>query len=129
MKKKIVLILLAIIILIVAIVVYKSLVKTKMNAVLPDKVVEINGDKEFPGPDWGLKSIICKQGGFDILAHAGKEITIEKSLAIGKFYQATPLDLFTVYADGKVICKYYVDSAGLLTPGIFAINDPGITGQ
>ncbi len=129
MKKKIVIIILSLIVLLVAIIAYKSLVKTRMSAVLPDKIVEINGDKEFPGADWGLKSIICKQGGFDILAYAGKEVTIEKSLAIGKFYQATPLNLFTVYVDGKVICKYYADSTGLLMPGIFAINDPSITGQ
>jgi len=99
------------------------------EAVLPDNVVEINGEKEFPGADWGLKSIICKQGGFDILAYAGKEVVIESSLAVGKFYRATPLDLYTIYVDNKVICKYYVDSTGMLIPGIFAVNDPMINGQ
>ena len=110
MKKKIVIVILAIIILLVTIIVYKSFVKTRISAVLPDKIVEINGDKGFPGADWGMKSIICKQGGFDILAYTGKEVTIEKSRALGKFYQGIPLDLYAIYLDGKVICKYYAVS-------------------
>jgi len=129
MKKKIIIFISFIILSSVFVVIYKSFDKKSVEAVLPDKIVEINGNKEFQSPDWGPKSIICKRGGFDILAYAGQKVMIEHSSGIGKYYNRTPLDKYTIDANGKVICEYYADSAGSMAPGVFAINDPNITSK
>lgn len=129
MKKKIIIIFFAFLVLLAAIISYKALVKEKISMVLPNDVVEINDDKEFSGPNWGIKSVVCKQGGFDIISYAGKEISIQSSLAVGKFYNSTPLNIYKIYVDNKIICEYYADNTGSLAPGIFAINDPNVTGQ
>ena len=129
MKKKIIIGILTILVLLVLIITYKALVKKKIDMVLPNEITEINGDKEFSNPRWGPTSTVCRQGGFDILGYAGKEVTIESSLAIGKFYKGIPLNLYKIYAGDKMICAYYTDSTELLVPGIFSINDSDITGQ
>lgn len=131
MKKKIIIIASVLIAVLVLTIIYKATVKKKYSTVLPDKIIEIQGYKQFSGADWGGKSIVCEEGGFNILNYAGKKITIQSSLAAGKFYKTilTPLNVHEIYADGKMICKYYSDSTGLLVPGLFAINDPDIIGQ
>jgi len=130
MKKKIVIIISALLIILVLVIIYKATVKKKISAILPDNIVEIQGYKEFSGAEWGLKSIICEEGGFNILNYAGKEVTIQSSLALGKFYKTiiTPLNINKIYSDDKVICEYYSDSFGMLTPGIIPIGDPNIIG-
>lgn len=129
MKKKIIIVIFAAIILFASAIIYKVLVKRSIDITLPDNIVEVNDNKEFPGADWGLKSIVCKQGGFDILSYAGKNVTLTSSLALGKFYGITPLNINTISSNGKTICEYYSVSAGNLAPGIFSINDPNIAGK
>jgi hypothetical protein len=105
---------------------YKATVKEKTSAILPDKVIEVNGHKQFPWLSWGLVSITCRKGGFNILDYAGKEVTVERSLALGKFYGTDPIDRIKMYVGNEVICEYYVqDTCTLfrLYPGVFAIND------
>ena len=130
MKKKIIIIISALIIVLLLVIIYKAMVKKVTNVILPDKIVEVYGYKEFPGAEWGLKSIMCEKGGFNILDYAGKEITIQSSLALGKFYKTIviPLDINKIYLKDKIICEYYSDSIGMLTPGIIPINDPNIIG-
>ena len=129
MKKYIIITISVIVALLVIVIGYKTLVKKSTEAVLPSEIVNIDGHKEFPGPQWGLTSIVCEEGGFDILSYAGKKITIKSSLAIGRFYKGIPLNIITINADDRVICEYYAASEGSLTPGVFSVNDPNITGK
>jgi hypothetical protein len=129
MKNRIVLAISVLSIVLLTVTTYKATAKKKTSAILPDKVVEAYGDKEFYGAGWDLVSIACKKGGFNILDYAGKEITLERSLAFGKFYGTNPLDMIKMYMGNKVICEYYVQDSCILFrlyPGIFAINDPHI---
>jgi hypothetical protein len=109
---------------------YKVTVKKMRKAILPDKVIEAPyGDKVLYGEGWDLVSIVCKRGGFDILGYAGEEITVEQSLAFGKFYGIYPLAMMKMYMGNKMICEYYVQDSCILFrlyPGIFPINDPHI---
>jgi hypothetical protein len=129
MKKKIIITISVFLLLLVLIISYKALVKKKISMILPDKIVEMFGERVLSGGGWENVSIECRKGGFDILSYAGKDIVIQRSLAIGKFYNLTPLNINKIYAGDKIICEYYTDSLGLLAPGIFAINDPNVTGQ
>ena len=129
MKKKIIVIVAIFVVVLVLLIIYKSTVKKEFNTVLPGEIVEIQGHKEFRGAGWGLVGNICERGGFNILDYAGKEIVIKSSLAVGKFYGITPLNMNEVYVEDKLICKYYSVSTGQLTPGLFAINDSDIIRQ
>jgi len=130
MKKKIIMIIFALIIILVLVIIYKATVKKVTSVILPDKIVEVYGHKEFPGAQWGEISIICEEGGFNILDYIDKEVIIQSSLAVGKFYKTivTPLNIHKIYLKDKIICEYYSDSIGVLIPGIFPINNPNIIG-
>lgn len=127
--KKILLVILVILLLIVSFIVYKAVAKKKTRVVLPDKIVDFFGEETLPGAQWGLIRIVCQDGGFNIIDYAGKEARIESSLALGKFYQMSLLNLNKIYVNNKVICEYYTNNTRKLTPGVFAINDPNITGN
>jgi hypothetical protein len=81
-KNKIITFILVWVIVALTVLTYKVTVKQIRSAILPDKVIEAPyGDKVFYGDGWDLVSIVCKKGGFNILDYAGKEITLERSLA------------------------------------------------
>jgi hypothetical protein len=110
---------------------YKAAVKKKTRAILPNKIVDYYGYKQFPGIPWGLASDVCRRAGYNILDYAGQEIIVERSLAFGKFYYMNPLDIVKLRRGNKLICEYYVqDDCALrcltVIPGVFAINDPKI---
>jgi len=124
--KKIIKIIVLLVIILFLVVGYKVIIKKIFVTTLPDKIVEFDGQKQFIGANWGLKSLICEESGFDILDYAGEEVMIKSSLAVGKFYKMIPLDICLVYREGELLCKYYTNSLGRLTPGVFAYNDPNI---
>lgn len=126
-RKKIAILISAPLILSASITAYTALVKEKIDPPRPENTVKIEGFIKLAGPDWGIKSLACKEGGFDIHGYDGEKVEIESSTATGKSYQGTPLSLYKVYAGDKLICEYYADATGSLTPGIFSINDPIVT--
>jgi hypothetical protein len=130
MKNKIITFIFVVVIVALTVLTYKVTVKKIRISILPDKVIEAPyDDKVSDGKGWDFVSIVCKKGGFNILDYAGKGITLERSLAFGKFYRMNALDGIKMYSGNKLICEYYVqDSCTLfrLYPGIFAINDPHI---
>jgi hypothetical protein len=126
--KKIGIIIALIVIFVILMIAYKVLFKKELRLTLPNDVVEINGNKEFSDAEWGVTGIACEKGGFNLTDYAGKDVAIQSSLSIGKFYHADPLNLNKIYMGNNMICAYYSDAVEGLAPGIFAVNDPTLTG-
>jgi len=68
-------------------------------------------DSEFPaefnGPYWGLLANVCKQGGYNLDAYAGKKAKIV-NLPVNN--PARTLNVVAFSCDEKIVCVYFVDS-------------------
>jgi hypothetical protein len=70
------------------------------------------------GPDWGLKSIACQDGGYDISSLAGQTVCLVKQPIVPACDRA-PYLAWTVMSEGTVKCVYRSNDS---TPGIFAVD-------
>jgi hypothetical protein len=74
------------------------------------------------GPNWGLKSIACQDGGYDISSLAGQTVCLVKQTIVQPCAQA-PYLAWAVMSDGVVKCVYRSADSN---PGIYAV-DSGFT--
>lgn len=81
------------------------------------------------GPNWGLKEIVCKQGGYDLSSCAGKELLFT-SLPINEIYIfqniKAPLSACVLTCEDKIACVFKADRGkgrDLLVPGIFSVKE------
>src|ERR1017187_3354173 len=74
----------------------------------------------FPisGPNWGLKSTACQDGGYDITGLAGQTVCLVKQTIVQACAQA-PYLAWAVMSAGSVQCLYKTDDT---TPGVYAVN-------
>jgi hypothetical protein len=70
------------------------------------------------GPNWGLKSIACQDGGYDISSLAGQTVCLVEQPIAQACAQAPNL-AWAVMSDGAVKCVYKSDNS---TPGIYAVD-------
>jgi hypothetical protein len=70
------------------------------------------------GPNWGLKSIACKDGGYDITLLAGQTVCLVKQTIVQACAKA-PYLAWAVMSAGSVQCLYKTDDT---TPGVYAVN-------
>jgi hypothetical protein len=87
-----------------------------LNATLPSPL---------SGPDWGLKAIICRDGGYDISALAGQTVCLVKQPIVHPCEQS-PCLAWVVMSGGDVKCVYESDDSvpGLYPPGDYTYLCP-----
>jgi hypothetical protein len=79
--------------------------------------------KTLADANWGLKQIICQEGGYDLTPYAGKTIDAYYYPIREKYNGIEPLSLWILNDGQKVICAYKaVRSGSQLTPGIFPMK-------
>lgn len=73
--------------------------------------------------NWGLKQIICQEGGYDLTPYAGKTVNAYSYPIREKYNGIEPLTLWVLNDGQKVICAYKaVRTGSQLTPGIFPMK-------
>ncbi|MGM5488329.1 MAG: DUF4830 domain-containing protein [Nanobdellota archaeon] len=73
----------------------------------------------FSDANWGLKQIVCEEGGYDLEPYAGQTVTLY-SYGSNHYHTDEPLDVWVI-ADDRVVCVYF--TAEGLTPGVFSVPD------
>lgn len=92
-----------------------------------NKQFSINLPENFSSDsNWGLKKIVCEEGGYDLAKYANQSVDIH-SYRSNRYYENEQLDVWVVTHEKEVICVYLTvgESSGLV-PGVFSVNDPNI---
>jgi len=80
---------------------------------LPDQLTDAN---------WGLKAIVCEQGGYDLNAYTGQRISLTKYRII-EICDGEPLYLWILTNEDECICAYKtVREDSSAAPGVFAVE-------
>jgi hypothetical protein len=74
-------------------------------------------------PNWGVKDVECREGGYDLSAVAGKSVCLV-SFSTTTLCQDQPTDAWVVMSDGMVRCIYQAVRPGSsLAPGVYSVHD------
>lgn len=71
------------------------------------------------GPNWGVKDIECREGGYDLSPVAGKSVCLV-SFDTTSLCQQLPAQAWVVMSEGTVRCIY---RSADLSPGIYSVHD------
>lgn len=85
---------------------------------------EMQLPSDLSGPNWGLKAIVCQEGGYDIPAYAGKAVLLT-SYPINQVYDGKePLQVWVITSGNKIVCVYRsVREGSTLVSGIFSVKE------
>jgi len=85
-----------------------------MQSTLPEELNDAN---------WGLKSEVCKEGGYDLDPYAGQTVTLT-SFDIPQSCDGELLRVWVVTKNDVVICVYLtVREDSSAAPGVYSVND------
>jgi len=99
----------------------------KLNIVVtgPAKQIEIQVPNELSGPNWGLKKIICEEGGYNLSSCAGKKVLFTYFPINERWNLIEPLNVLVVSDGDKIICVYKaVREDSSVAPGVFSVKNP-----
>ena len=74
------------------------------------------------GANWGLQTIICADGGYDLESFAGQDVYRIKVDIEGEC-GGIPIAASVLATEDGVVCLYLYDQDQNAVPGIFAVND------
>jgi hypothetical protein len=96
----------------------------------PVKQFETQLPPALSDANWGLKKIICEQGGYDLSPYAGKKVSLS-CFPISEKYRSTELlNAWVVSSGDKVVCVYKaVRDNSSMAPGVFAVENPNAKEQ
>ncbi len=88
------------------------------------KQIELELPSVLSDANWGLKKIICEEGGYNLSAYAGKTILFT-SYPINEVWNNTePLNVWVATSEDKIVCVYKaVRENSMVAPGIFSIKE------
>jgi hypothetical protein len=95
-------------------------------SVVPEADAEIR-QYELPedvdvGADWGLKTIVCEEGGYDLHPYAGKTVTLT-SVDIKGTCQGEKIQIWVVSDKDAIACAYLtVREDSSAAPGVWPVN-------
>lgn len=99
-----------------------ELEKLNVEVTGPSVETEIQLPLTFSDANWGLKKIVCEEGGYDLSSYAGKPVSFT-SYNINDTYDGHPLDLVLISSGNVIVCAYKTVREGSnLSPGIFPVN-------
>jgi len=91
----------------------------------PVKQFETQLPAALTDANWGLKKMICGQGGYNLSAYAGKKVTLSCFPISEKYQSKEPLNVWVVSSGDKIACVYKAagDNSSM-APGVFAVEKP-----
>ncbi len=89
-----------------------------------EKQIELELPPILSDANWGMKKIICEEGGYNLSAYAGKTLLFT-SYPINEVWNSTePLNVWIVTSGDKIVCVYKtVGENSNAAPGIFSIKE------
>ncbi len=91
-----------------------------------NKQLSFNLPETLSDANWGLKKIICEEGGYDLAKYANQTVDFY-SYSSNRYYENGRLNVWVITNENEVICVYLtVDESSGLIPGIFSVNDPNV---
>jgi hypothetical protein len=78
--------------------------------------------------NWGLKAIVCQEGGYDLSSVAGSTVCLVGQ-DMTQLCQGYPARVWVVMKDGVVVCVYKTVRSNVpIAPGVYAANDQSCQG-
>jgi len=97
-----------------------------MQTMQINKQFSVKLPENFSDANWGLKKIICEEGGYDLIKYPNQEVLLS-SYSTNKYYQNEKLALYVLTKEEEIICTYFgVEEGSDLIPGLFSVNDGSI---
>ncbi|MCZ7397575.1 MAG: DUF4830 domain-containing protein [Candidatus Methanoperedens sp.] len=70
-----------------------------------NKQLSVNLPETFSDANWGLKKIICEEGGYDLAKYANQAVNIY-SYRSNRYYEKEQLNVWVITDENEVICMY-----------------------
>ncbi|MDO8726287.1 MAG: hypothetical protein Q7J35_09505 [Candidatus Methanoperedens sp.] len=94
-----------------------------------NKQLSLNLPETLSDANWGLKKIVCEEGGYDLAKYANQAVNIN-SYRSNRYYENEQLNVWVVTTENEIICVYLtVGEASGLAPGVFSINDSNVVAK
>jgi len=111
-------------------VILSELKRLNIKVTSPAKQIEVQLPTELSDANWGLKKIICEQGGYDLYAYAGKKVSLTCFPISERYHFIEPLKVWVVSSGDKIICVYKtVNENSNMVPGVFPVENPKVKEQ
>lgn len=90
----------------------------------PLKQLQLDVPPVLSDANWGMKQLICKEGGYDLSAYAGKTLSYTCYPTNEIYANIDPLNVWIVSNGDEIVCIYktVTESSGL-APGIFSVKE------
>jgi hypothetical protein len=89
------------------------------------KQIDVQLPPKLSDANWGLKKIICEQGGYDLSAYAGKKVTLSCFSMREKYNSKESLNVWVVSSGDNIACVYKaVGEGSSMAPGVFSVENP-----
>jgi hypothetical protein len=86
------------------------------------EVQEITLPEEFNDANWGLKDIICEDGGYDLISYSGQTLTLT-SVDIEGSCDNEIIKIMVLSEPGFVVCAYFAYRGNApLAPGLWSVD-------
>lgn len=74
--------------------------------------------------NWGLKKIVCEEGGYNLSAYAGQTVLLTQYLTNEVYGNTEPLNVWVISSGGQVVCVYKtVTENSTMEPGVFSVKE------
>jgi hypothetical protein len=91
-----------------------------------NKQLSLNLPETLSDANWGLKKIVCEEGGFDLAKYANQAVNIY-SYRSNRYYENEQLNVWVVTNENEIVCVYLtVGETSGLVPGVFSVKDPNV---
>jgi hypothetical protein len=105
-------------------VILSELKRLNIKIMGPAKQIETQLPSELSDANWGLKKIICEQGGYNLSAYAGKKVSLTCFPISERYHFIEPLNVWVVSSGDKIVCVYKtVRENSNIIPGVFPVQD------
>lgn len=93
------------------------------------QLLSFNLPETLSDANWGLKKIVCEEGGYDLAKYANQTVNMY-SYRSNRYYENEQLNVWLVTNENEVICVYLtVGEASGLVPGVFSVNDSNVVAK
>ena len=105
-------------------IVLSELQKLNIEVTGQPKQVELELPAALSDANWGLKKIVCGEGGYNLSAYVGQTVLLTQYLTNEIYNNTEPLNVWVVSSGGKIVCVYKtVTENSNMAPGVFSVKE------
>lgn len=101
-----------------------ELKKLNITGVEKTKEIELRLPEILSDDNWGVKELICKDGGYNLSDYAGKNVLLTRYSTNEIYDKTEPLDVWIIKDKDKIVCVYKTVKEGSnMAPGVFSVKE------